>query len=81
MRCGEIFDNCFTANLLENLEFWKAVNIWQNCGHEFGMQFLWPTLYNAMRRYQEYNAAVLLIENRYLEDLKSHTGGATTRAR
>ena len=30
-------------NLLENIpvkEFWKSVKIWQNCGHEFGMQFL-----------------------------------------
>ena len=41
-RCGEMLNNCFTANFLENLsvkEFWKSVKIWLNYGHEFGVQF------------------------------------------
>jgi len=34
--------------IYENLpveEFWKSVKIWQNYGHEFGVQFFWPVLY------------------------------------
>jgi len=48
-RCGGITNGHFTAaNLLENLpvkEFGKSVNILQNYGHEFRVQFFWPTLY------------------------------------
>ena len=43
-----LITNLFTANLLQNLlvkEFWKSVKIWQNYGHEFGVQFFWPTPY------------------------------------
>jgi len=32
IRCGEIFNNHFTANLLQNLavkEFWTSIKIWQ----------------------------------------------------
>ena len=34
-----------TANLLANIsveEFWRSVTIWQNYGHEFDEQFVWP---------------------------------------
>ena len=48
-RCGGILNspNHFTANLLENFpvkELWRSVMIWQNSGHEFGVQFFQPTL-------------------------------------
>ena len=38
-RCGGILVN-FTANLLPVEEFWKSVQIWQNYGHEFRVQFV-----------------------------------------
>ena len=41
-RC-RVLDNHFTAHLLQNLsvkQFWKSVKIWQNYGHEFGVQFV-----------------------------------------
>jgi len=36
LRCGGIFSQHFTANLLPNLtvkEFWKSVKIWQSYRH------------------------------------------------
>jgi len=44
-RYGGTHNNHFTANFLENLpvkEFWRLVKIWQNYGHEFGVQFFGP---------------------------------------
>ena len=44
-RCGWMFNNHFTSNLLKNLwvkKIWKSIKIWQNCGHEFAYRFLGP---------------------------------------
>jgi len=48
LRCGGIFSNYFTANLLLNQpvkEFWKSVKIWWRYCHEFcGLFFFWNTV-------------------------------------
>jgi len=43
LRCGEIVNDDFVANLLLNLsvkEFWKSVNIWRSYGQYYSGLFL-----------------------------------------
>jgi len=43
LKCGGIFNYCFTRNLLLSLlvkEFWKSVNIWQSYRHKQSGTFL-----------------------------------------
>jgi len=47
----------FTANLSPSLtvkEFWKSVQIWQSCRHEFGGLLFWNTVYSALEALRDY---------------------------
>ena len=47
-RCDGICNDRFIANFLLSVsvkEFWKSVSIWQRYGQEFGVLFLWLTVY------------------------------------
>jgi len=48
LRCGGICNDDSIANFLLNAnvkELWKSVIIWRSYGQEFGVLFLWTTVY------------------------------------
>jgi len=72
LRCGRIFNNYFTANLLLNQavkEFWKSIKIWRSYRREYcGMGFLrcigYKTTANALRRVSERRSRLCMGQHR-----------------
>ena len=49
LRCGEMFNNDFIANLLMSLpvkELWKSVSIWRSYGQKSSVLVFWFAVYN-----------------------------------